>query len=843
MVLLAIPAFWYWGLIEPKGQYRAILFSLATVVINIRTPILLGRTARKREGSAPVWAMTFLFSALVFWMAARFVILLLATPPPPDLRGSNPTEWLTVFGYIVIMSLMTVCVMWLEVNSLRKSEVTVDPDASKRSGFIEYFRNKLLLLWSAVTVLVVSVVSILGVGYVSLRDVEKSRLIHNVELVNDALVDHTIQISGQVDTILRSVRGYYLKTRSTKATESFINTLGFDRSVIDNVYLVGPGGKIVITHDTISLARSVTDREYFKFHLATDADQIFISEVEPGRVTGKPHFRISRRINKPDGSFGGVVLATVTPESFTRYYRKLMVRSDGFVSLIGILDRKLRARVPELATEHWSDQVTSPLWEKLKQAPAGRYENTSQFDNMRRLFVYKKVGALPLVVVTGFSNDDLKDAVRERMNLLVLTLIGILVFTLLLALLLTIESKRRDELRYTGELLKRSERRLQEAQSVARIGDWEFDPETGNLSYSSQMYELTNRDPVAGPPHISEAVTMFHPDDAQEVERYFRAALESGAGWQHDARVLLPDGRMMWHRGTGKVVTDKQGKDIKVYGTTQDITKDKQMESELHSLNENLAQRVRDEIKRRLVNERLLIQRSKQADMGEMIGAIAHQWRQPLATVGVIFQNLLSARKMNKLDEEYLEKASTDATALIRHMSVTIDSFRNYFKPEKKKELFNVIEKIEDAIDFISAQLHAHGITVSLPDNNGPNFNINGFPNEFTQVILNLIANAKDAILDKSQTAHDGTNNITVTVRAENSLLIIEVCDSGCGIPPDASPRIFDPYFTTKEEGHGTGIGLYMSRLIIEESMGGTLTFTSKPGETIFRMELPNVST
>ena len=196
---------------------------------------------------------------------------------------------------------------------------------------------------------------------------------------------------------------------------------------------------------------------------------------------------------------------------------------------------------------------------------------------------------------------------------------------------------------------------------------------------------------------------------------------------------------------------------------------------------------------------------------------------------------------MNKLDEGYLEKASTDATALIRHMSETIDSFRNYFKPEKTKELFNVIEKIEEAIDFIRAQLHAYGITVTLPDNNDPHFNITGFPNEFTQVILNLIANAKDAILDKSQTAHDGTNNITVTVRAENSLLIIEVCDSGCGIPPDAVTRIFDPYFTTKEEGHGTGIGLYMSRLIIEESMGGKMTFTSKPGETIFRMELPHV--
>ncbi|MFZ4860367.1 MAG: sensor histidine kinase [Desulfuromonadaceae bacterium] len=227
--------------------------------------------------------------------------------------------------------------------------------------------------------------------------------------------------------------------------------------------------------------------------------------------------------------------------------------------------------------------------------------------------------------------------------------------------------------------------------------------------------------------------------------------------------------------------------------------------------------------------------------MGEMIGAIAHQWRQPLSTVSVIFQNLLAARKMNKLDEVYLEKAATDATALITHMSKTIDSFRNFFKPEKTKERFNVIEKIDDAIDFISAQLQGHGITVRLPENNGTNFSITGFPNEFTQVILNLFANSRDALLDKTNTTNDGTKNITVTVRVESSLLVIEVCDNGCGISPGAAERIFEPYFTTKEEGHGTGIGLYMSRQIIEESMGGKLTFTSKPGETIFRMELPNV--
>jgi PAS domain S-box-containing protein len=840
VVLLMIPAFWYWGLIEPNGLYRSILFSLAAVATNLRTPILLARTARQQTGSAPVWAMTFLFSALVVWMAARFVILLFAAPPPHGIRGENPTEWLTVFGYILLMSLMTVCLMWMEVNRLKKNGPQESLRSGRFSGFFEYFGNKLLLLWSAVTVLIVTAISMLGIGYVSLREVEKSRLIHNVELVSDALVEHTIQMSGNADTILRAVRGYYLQTRSVKATKSFIDSLGFDRSLIDNIYLIGSDGQIIITHDTRSLARSVADREYFRFHLASSADQMFISEVEPGRVTGKPHFRITRRINNPDGSFGGLVLATVTPESFSRYYRTLTTRSVGYASLIGVLDKKLRARVPEPAAERWSEQVASPLWELLKQAPAGRYENTSQFDNIRRLFVYRKVGALPLVVVTGFTNDDLKVAVWERMSLLTLVLIAILLFTLLLALLLTIESKRRDEHELAEAALRKSEQRLLEAQLIGKIGDWEIDLNTGIVNYSDQIYEMSGRTPATMPLTFSGILLATHPDDAAELERRFLEGIANAAQSQMDARHILPDGSVKWFRYTGKPVCDGNGKVVKVSGTTQDIDRDKMMELELKNLNETLQQRVEIETEIRISSERLLLQRSKQADMGEMINAIAHQWRQPLTTVSVIFQNLLAARKMNKLDEKYLEKAATDATAMIGHMSRTIDAFRDYFKPEKSKEIFNAVDKIGDAVGFISSQLKAGGITIELPERTNTECVVNGFPNEFSQALLNLLVNARDAILERRKIS-TGADVITISAESIDSRTVIEVRDTGCGIPEEAAARIFKPYFTSKDKGEGTGIGLYISRQIIEENMGGKLTFTSKPGETIFRMELPNV--
>ena len=275
MVAVTVPAFWYWGLIEPNGTYRSMVFSLATAAINCRTALLLGRNAMQRASGVPTRAMAILFGSLSTWMIVRFVVLLFSDPAPTDLRGANPTSWLTVFGYIVLMSMMSVCVMWMEVNRSKDGQAEAVRHVSKLSGFIEYFRNKQLLLWSAVTVLIVSIVCMLGIGYVNFRDVEKARLTRSADLVNDAFVEHTLQVANQIDTILRSVRGYYLRTRSLTETESFISALGFDRSTIDNIYLISADGRIVLPYDQANLGRSVTDREYLNFHRGTDTDQIF----------------------------------------------------------------------------------------------------------------------------------------------------------------------------------------------------------------------------------------------------------------------------------------------------------------------------------------------------------------------------------------------------------------------------------------------------------------------------------------------------------------------------------------------------------------------------------------
>lgn len=711
----------------------------------------------------------------------------------------------------------------------------------KPGAVSDSLRKKLQIIWGGVLGLTICVIITLAVSYNKFETSEKNGLIQQTRLVNEAFVEQTLQIVNQVDTILHAVSGFYQQTGSLDKTESFISTLGFNRTIIDNIYLINADGRIEISHIPEAKGRTVTDRDYFSIHRDNPSDQLHISSVEPGRVTGKSHFRITRRLTRQDGGFGGIILATINPEGFTRYYRNLAANTDQMASLVGTEDHRLRARMPAPPENNWSQQLTdSPLWRLLRQSPVGQYENTSKIDKIQRYFVYQKVGSFPLVMVSGFSLNDLRQTIFERMLWLASAALVGLLLAVMSALLFSIEIKRRTEQDQTTYLLRHSEARLHEAQRIGKIGHWELDIETGIIEFSDILLEMNPINEMPPPYLLNALLHRYHPDDLPRLQHGMQEVLANRKPQHIDVRLLQADGGYKWFRHVARPVVDSQGVVSRLVGTTQDIDHDKQMEQKLKELNENLLQRIEEETNKRIVNEGLLTQNAKMAAMGEMIGAIAHQWRQPLATVGVIFQNLLAARKMNKLDEAYLEKAANDATALISHMSRTIDSFRNFFKPEKKKELFNIIKKIEDATGFIRAQLVNHNIHITLPECHGAACVINGFPNEFAQVILNLLANARDAILDKRNQGATGAEAITVTAQSDGTQIIIEVSDTGCGIPPEHADRLFEPYFTTKKEGSGTGIGLYMSRQIIEESMGGKLTFTSKPGETVFRIELPH---
>jgi len=254
--------------------------------------------------------------------------------------------------------------------------------------------------------------------------------------------------------------------------------------------------------------------------------------------------------------------------------------------------------------------------------------------------------------------------------------------------------------------------------------------------------------------------------------------------------------------------------DIELLARVKNIITSKFNMDRYYNLNKELDKKIKLALLENIKQLEILQRQSKMAQMGEMIGAIAHQWRQPLTAISTSIQNLKYDFKDGNLNNEVFIKDFIEKNKeTIKFMSKTIDDFRSFFRIDKEKIDFNVKETTQSVIDMQLAQLKTYDINLTI---SGDKFIYNGLQSEYQQVILNLINNAKDALVKNN------INNPIINVKLEVNKIIIE--DNAGGIPIKIKDRIFEPYFTTKEQGAGTGMGLYMSKMIIEDNMGGKLS-------------------
>jgi signal transduction histidine kinase len=233
------------------------------------------------------------------------------------------------------------------------------------------------------------------------------------------------------------------------------------------------------------------------------------------------------------------------------------------------------------------------------------------------------------------------------------------------------------------------------------------------------------------------------------------------------------------------------------------------------------------------VKEQMLMQQSRLAAMGEMIGNIAHQWRQPLNTLGLIIQELPMNYELGVFTKEHLDASVSRAKQVIYHMSQTIDDFRNFFRPDKEKIPFRINDAIARTIPLIDGSFREQQITIATdaPDE----IFIHGYQNEYSQVILNILANARDACVERPT---DLPRVVLIRLYRENDRAVLTITDNAGGIPEEIMGKIFDPYFTTKGPDKGTGVGLFMAKTIIEKNMNGILSARNSGDGAEFRIEV-----
>ncbi|GFO53737.1 hypothetical protein GMSM_07440 [Geomonas sp. Red276] len=231
--------------------------------------------------------------------------------------------------------------------------------------------------------------------------------------------------------------------------------------------------------------------------------------------------------------------------------------------------------------------------------------------------------------------------------------------------------------------------------------------------------------------------------------------------------------------------------------------------------------------------ERLLLQQSRLAALGEMISNIAHQWRQPLNELGLIVQELPLVYDKGAFSRDYLRESVAKFMRLLSHTSKTIDDFRNFFKPDKARVPFSPRDLVEQTLSLVHDSFRHLDIVVEVSAEGEPV--VTGHPNEFSQVILNLLFNARDAFLERQIEGR----RIAIRIGSENGYAVVSVQDNAGGIGEEIIDKIFDPYFTTRGPEKGTGIGLYMSKIIIEKNIPGRLSVSNVDGGARFTIEIP----
>jgi C4-dicarboxylate-specific signal transduction histidine kinase len=240
----------------------------------------------------------------------------------------------------------------------------------------------------------------------------------------------------------------------------------------------------------------------------------------------------------------------------------------------------------------------------------------------------------------------------------------------------------------------------------------------------------------------------------------------------------------------------------------------KEKTEELRALNTDLENRVKEEVGKNIQQEKLLIQQARTSAMGEMMAAIIHQWKQPLSVINAVNNELTFKMRLDMLDNDTINDVTETISGQVKHMSDTMNDFRNFFKPTQKQK-FLIQTCVNNVIALIGGLFNSKGININL-DVKEDNIASNGYPNELTQVIINILNNARDIIEEKKPTI----KNVDIVVSEHDDMAIVTITDYAGGIPEHIIDKVFDPYVTTKSEDKGTGIGLDMSKTIINKAGG-----------------------
>lgn len=308
----------------------------------------------------------------------------------------------------------------------------------------------------------------------------------------------------------------------------------------------------------------------------------------------------------------------------------------------------------------------------------------------------------------------------------------------------------------------------------------------------------------------------------------------AGSYWQGVLNNRKKDGTSFITSSVGMPLYNEEGDVVEIICASKDISAELEAKCRLESVNKQLEEKVFSEVAKNKKKDLMIEKHSKNAAMGEMLSMIAHQWRQPLTTISVLAANMMFDLAMDKYKSESFKERLEKITDVTQHLSNTINDFRKFFKEDKQLSAIIGEALIEECLALIGPSLEVDGIKI-IRSYEEPSITIETYPGELKQALLNILKNAQDVLSVRGIPAP----YITIALSSSETSLSISIQDNGNGIDDTIIDKIFDPYFTTKGEHNGTGLGLYMTKTIIEEHCKGKLNVINSDEGACFEIMLP----
>ena len=641
-----------------------------------------------------------------------------------------------------------------------------------------------------------------------------------------AFEEHTIRTLEYVNEIVLSIQKQYEAKGRRFDLQTFYKEARPNLAVVRNAVITDETGQIVLSTESAPRL-SLADREHIKVHTGVGNQEMFISKPVLGRVNKQFSIIATRRANKPDGSYAGVVGVAIEPGYFSTFYQEVDLGSKGIVTLVGT-DGIVRARLARDSTLLGQDISQAKSFQRLTgtpavaAVPAETYVSRSVVDNVERIYASRRVRGYPLLVFVGTATNEsltavTADAHADRVAMSLATVvIGIF------AIFLVAFNLRRRQ-----------------AQAALHASEWQTHalldgiPDRSWLKDAQGRYQAINRaeEQAHGIPAaqiIGKNALEFRPaHEARGVNEEDRAAMASSVPLRFERRSNLGDS---WSEIIKAPIRTEQGEVVGMVGISRDITARKQAEAAHASL------------------EAQLRESQKMQAIGTLAGGIAHDFNNALAT---ILGNAELARQDAASDPssvlesvEEIRKAGNRARDLVKQ----ILSFSRRQPTERKP--IGLGPMVLEAAHLLRATLPAR-LSLEVHCDDAPP--VLADASQIEQVLINLVTNAMQAM-------HDGPGRISIRLdtvpldaaitgthlelqamraRHPERTLRITVSDTGPGMDAATKERVFEPFFTTKPAGEGTGLGLSVVHGIVH-GHEGAITVDSEPGKgTTFTVYLP----